>query len=132
MIIVLDASAAVKLVLSNESDKPDGLRFASADWVIAPYLYIPEVTNAFWKYHKHGNMLLEICESYIERAMSIPDDYFSEEELYKEAFALACTIKKPIYDMFYLVLARRHNAHLLTEDKELKHIATKQSIRLFE
>jgi predicted nucleic acid-binding protein len=130
MIIVLDASAAVKSVLETDELNPERMRIANADWVIAPYLYIPEVTNAFWKYHKCAGMPAENCETYIERALAIPDDYFSEEELYKEAFQLACVSGKPVYDMFYLVLARRNNAHLLSEDKALKQIAAKQSVRL--
>ena len=132
MIIVLDASAAVNIVVRASKEQALSDRISNADWVIAPHLFISEVTNTFWKYHSFGAMDVESCEKAIDHAIALPDDYFSEEELYKEAFQLACINKKPVYDMFYIVLARRNNAHLLTEDKTLKHIAAKQSIRLFE
>lgn len=41
---------------------------------------------------------------------------------------LSCTLHHPIYDMFYLVLARRNNGRLLTLDKQLINAATKYSI----
>jgi predicted nucleic acid-binding protein len=35
---------------------------SEAEWVEAPDLFIAEVANTCWKYHKHGNMSLENCE----------------------------------------------------------------------
>lgn len=62
--------------------------------------------------------------------MAIPDDYIHEKGMYKEAFAIECQTGMPVCDMFFLTLARRHNAYLLTLDKKLKDTSVKHSIRM--
>ena len=130
MIIVLDTSAAIEIVLQREHSDVIGRNVADADCVIAPTLYISEISNVFWKYYLFKDMPLEICEQAIESAMALPDKFINEKELYKEAFALGCLTHKPIYDMFFLVLARRNNGYLITMDNSLKEVAIKNSIRL--
>ena len=130
MIIVLDTSAAVEMVLQRDHAIAFGENVAQADWIISPTLFISEVTNVFWKYYLFKDMPLELCEQAIDSAVSLPDEFFNEKDLYKEAFALGCLSQKPIYDMFFLVLARRSNGYLMTMDISLKEVAKKNSIRL--
>lgn len=130
MIVILDTSAAVDMVLNNKKFLNFHKHISNAEWVIAPTLYISEVTNVFWKYYRFGSLSMEECEEAIENAIELPDDFIMEEELYKEAFAMACLTKKSAYDMFFLVLARRNNGLLLTTDNTLKRIAEKHSIRV--
>ena len=130
MIIILDTSAAVEIVLQREHAIYFGEKVAEADWIITPSLFIPEVTNVFWKYYLFNDMPLEQCEQAIENAVAIPDEYISEKELYKEAFTLGCFTQKPTYDMYFVVLARRNNGYLMTMDASLKKVAKKNSIRL--
>ena len=47
MIIILDASAGVEIVLKGKHALALGGYVAEADWVVAPTLYIPEITNVF-------------------------------------------------------------------------------------
>jgi len=130
MIIVLDTSAAVEMVLLRDHAIAFGENVAQADWIISPILFISEVTNVFRKYYVFKDMPLELCEQAIDSAVSLPDEFFNEKDLYKEAFALGCLSQKPIYDMYFLVLARRNNGYLMTMDTSLKEIAKKNSIRL--
>jgi len=65
-------------------------------------------------------MSMEQCEAAMDRAISIPDEYCDEIEMVQEAFALGCLMSRPVYDMFFLVLARRNNGSLLTMDARLK------------
>lgn len=51
MIIVLDTSAAVEIVLQRQRAIFLGKNVVQADWIIAPTLFISEVTNVFWKYY---------------------------------------------------------------------------------
>ena len=51
MIVVLDASAAIKIILNHTSAKGFSDVLKKSDWVIAPDIFVSEVTNAFWKYH---------------------------------------------------------------------------------
>ena len=130
MIIVLDTSAAVEMVLQRDHAIAFGENVAQADWIISPTLFISEVTNVFWKYYVFKDMPLKLCEQAIDSAVSLPDEFFNEKDLYKEAFALGCLSQKPIYDMLFLVLARRSNGYLMTMDISLKEVAKKNSIRL--
>ena len=130
MIIVIDTSSAAEIVMQRTHAEPHARYIEDAEWVIAPVLYIAEIANVFWKYHVIDDMPLQICETNTDNAVAIPDDYIHESELYKEAFALGCQTRMPVYDMFFLALARRQNAYLLTLDKKLKRTAVKLSIRV--
>ena len=125
MIIVLDTSAAVELVLQKKRASNLAEHLADADMVMAPDLYCSEITNVFWKYYQFENMTMEQCEASLEKAMLLPDEFVSGKELYMEAYTMACLTKGTAYDMFFLVLARLHNAGLMTIDKKLKGYAAK-------
>jgi predicted nucleic acid-binding protein len=130
LIIILDASAAIEIVLQRNPSNPFENYLTESEWIIVPGLFIAEVSNVFWKYYKFGNLPLEQCEKAIEYALDLPDEYCDDRTLYREAFSLGCKVSKPVYDMFYLVLARRYNGYLLTLDKTLANEAKKQSVRV--
>lgn len=129
MIIILDTSAAIEIVMQRDSAKSFEKYLTESDWITAPGLFIAEVSNVFWKNNKFGNLSLEQCEKAIEYAVDIPDEYCDDRTLYREAFSLGCKVNKPIYDMFYLVLARRNNGYLLTLDKSLAIEAKNHSVK---
>jgi predicted nucleic acid-binding protein len=130
MMVVLDTSAAVDLVLyPNERDETVQL-LSDAEWVLAPTLFVSEVANVFWKYHAFSNLMQEQAERGMKAALELPDSLADDRELYTEAFAMACRTGHPVYDMLYLVLARRNNALLLTRDWALKKLAAKHDVRV--
>ncbi len=130
MIAVLDASVAIEIVLQRQKAEKFLRSVAEADWVITPNLFIAEVTNVFWKYQKFTDLPFLICEKGIEQAISLPDNFIAEQDLYREAFKLACNLNHSVYDMLYLVVARRNNATLLTLDKKLLQTAGKCSVEV--
>ena len=132
MIVVLDASAAIEIVMGRKSGSKLSKYILEADWVIAPTLFISEVTNTVWKYQKLADFPYRLCEKALDQALALPDDFVNELDLYREAFKLSCTLNHPVYDMFYLVIARRNNGKLLTLDKQLINAATKYSIEIAE
>jgi predicted nucleic acid-binding protein len=130
MTVVLDTSAAVETVLGRLQANEITDILAIADWVIAPDVFIPEVTNVFWKYHTFEDLPVDECEDWLDKTLALVDDTISSQTLYQEAFSLACNLGQPVYDVLYLILARRYNAQLLTIDKKLRNIALKQSIKV--
>lgn len=130
MRVVLDASAAIEVVL----DRAHGPRFGGileqADEVLAPDLLIPEITNTIWKYHQYEHLNLDICERALEFAIGLTDVLVPSNELYREAFLLARAARRPVYDMFYLALARREDAAFLTLDTVLRKEAERQAVRV--
>ena len=130
MNLVLDASAAVRIAMGQ----PDAAHLArlvqAAGSVRAPELFVAEVTNTFWKISRHGGVSQERCASGLALACSLPDELDAMSELRGEVFELACRTGKPAYDLFYLVLARRHAATLLTLDRGLLKLANAHGVRV--
>jgi predicted nucleic acid-binding protein len=60
----------------------------------------------------------------------IPDRLIPSISLHREAFLLAEVLRKPAYNMFYVALARREDAALLTLDAGLKTLAAGQGVRV--
>jgi len=129
MITILDASGAIGVVLGLPEGNLIAEQLNSSNRVIAPELYISEVTNVFWKYHQFENLPIELSEAGIDQAIALIDEFVGPQELYKEAFSLACSAKHSVYDMLYLSLARRNNGLLLTTDNVLKAIAKNYLVR---
>jgi predicted nucleic acid-binding protein len=132
MITILDASAAVAIAMNL----PESIKFQpnidTSDMVIAPDLFVAEVSNAIWKYVRAGILDSDQGSNALERAVTLVDTFEPGQMLYKEAFALSVDHMHPVYDALYLVLARRHNGVLATLDKRLAELASKLHIRLVQ
>jgi len=130
MTAVLDTSAAVEIVLQRGKAGILSEAVADADRVLTPTLFVAEITNVFWKYYRLGELPQEVCEEGLQQAMLLPDEFVRDEELFQEAFALGCQMKRPVYDMFFIILTRRTNGHLLTMDRSLKNLAGKLGLQV--
>lgn len=130
MIVVLDASAAVEIVLGRAPVPGMAGMVGDAESVCAPHLYVAEVTHAFWKYHRFQGLPREACEKAVGRALELPDRYWDDRDLQAEALAMACAGRRPVYNMLYLVLARRQGAVLLTADRALRDFARRHDVRV--
>lgn len=130
MKVVLDASAALEVVLGRSQAERLAAILEEADVVLAPELFVPEVVNAIWKYHQFERLSLDNCDRAIEAALALVDAIVSSKETYGEAFLLARMAHRPVYDMFYLALARREDAVFLTLDKAVRKEAEHQGVRV--
>lgn len=130
MRIILDASAAIEVVLDGPKAAEVARSLNEADEVIAPDLFVSEVTNTIWKYYQLKNLNITACDRALERGIGLVESLVPCKELYREAFLLARTAGGPAYDMFYLALARREDAAILTLDAALKKEAERQGIRI--
>lgn len=131
MTIVLDVSAAIQIILKKEKMEFFNNVFKNASWVIAPELYISEITNVLWKYNKAKILTHEECLSYIEDGIALIDDFFNEKDMWKEVLGESIKNCHSAYDMFYAVLARRNDSGLVSNDKELIKVAKKMKIENF-
>jgi predicted nucleic acid-binding protein len=93
----------------------------------APSLILAEAANAFWKYVRAGSMTevngTAACE-HLARAVSL----VPLAELGGVAFNAAVRFDHPVYDCFYLALAQREQAKLLTADTRLATLAAKAGV----
>ena len=130
MTAVLDVSAAIEILLQKEKKELFNATYEKASWVIAPDLYIAEISNVLWKYYKSGLISHMECIQYVEDGIELIDDYFPSRELWKEALGEGIKNTHSIYDMYYAVLARRNDAVLITNDSKLSLICNKLNIEV--
>ena len=128
MIVVVDASAAVEIALAKPSANRFREELLDAALTLAPDTYASEITNVFWKYRAYSGLPEQACLKGIEFCLGIVDEYIPSVQLWREAFFEASKAKHPVYDMLYLIVARRHNARLLTKDGKLAELASRSGI----
>ena len=131
MKVVLDANCAIEIALNKKESERLKVLLDESDQVFAPDLLVPEFVNTLWKYHQFEQLSVELCDQALTRMLDLVDTLVPSRELYREAFALSRAQKtRAAYDMFYLALALRENATLLTLDTTLKKEARRAGVRL--
>lgn len=122
MTVVLDTCAAYEIIFHGHNyEKYYDILF-KADKVIAPSMFDAEVSNVMWKYAKAGFVNEENAKLSITLALQLVDTFTPTSELTYEALHEAIRLNHSVYDMYYMILARRNGATLLTVDEKLKHI----------
>jgi len=116
---VLDASAAVNVVLRTERAPLLIERLERSALVIAPTLFHGEVANMLWKYVRAGVLDRDTALTRYEEATGLVDSFEPDEHLTTEALSTAVLHGHPVYDLLYVVLARRYGCKVLTEDRKL-------------
>jgi|SRR6516164_2297490 predicted nucleic acid-binding protein len=130
MTVVVDVSAAIEMLLKKEKKDLFDATYRSASWVIAPDLYVSELSNALWKYHKASILSHEECVQHVEDGIALVDDLFEGKELWKEALSESIKNSHPVYDMYYLILARRNDATVITNDRKLADLCRSAKIEV--
>jgi predicted nucleic acid-binding protein len=130
LILVLDTSGAAEFILNKPQKKNVESYLLNADLVIAPDIFICEITNVFWKYHHFESLPKKICEELIQKSLQLIDEFESSSILYREAYQFACEKKLSVYDALYIVLSRRNNGMLISMDKQLNDIARIERIKI--
>ena len=130
MIIVLDISAAIEIIFQRGKIDIFKSVYNQGSWIIAPDLFIAEMTNVLWKYYKAGVINHQDCIQYVQDGIDMIDDFIDANELWKESLAEGIKNNHSIYDMYYAVLARRNDATLITNDEALARICEKLSIEV--
>jgi predicted nucleic acid-binding protein len=125
MSLIVDASVAVKwFSQETDSEKSEAL-LSSVQPLIAPNLVVAEIGNALWK--KVSKRLLQ-REQAIKAMVDAPgffDQLVSLEELAPRAIEMAIELRHPAYDCFYLALAERERAPIISADDKLMTVARK-------
>ena len=122
---VIDASAALNLVMRSTSSPGFMNTLEKSRVVLAPALFHAEVANALWKYLQAGIIDKSTAVTRLTEARDLVDVFESDEALCTEALSLAALHDHPVYDALYVVVALRHGAKLMTADKRLARLAAK-------
>ncbi len=119
MRIVLDASAAANIILRTELAPTLIEKLKQSPLVIAPTLFHSEIANTLWKYVRFGDLDKETALTRYTEAIGLIDIFEADEQLAAEALSTAIRHNHSVYDMLYVILARRHSCTVLTVDKKL-------------
>ncbi len=120
---VLDASAAVRVILGDPAAAAVAEQIREAALVMAPELMLTEVANTLWKLHRAGHLADLDPQQLLAEARDLVDRVEPDRHLQTEALALACHHDHPVYDCLYLALARREAATLISLDRRLQQLA---------
>jgi predicted nucleic acid-binding protein len=132
MRLVLDASAAIRVLMRAESASQLLDHISAVAVVAAPSRYGSEVANALWKYVKAGSLELETALERYEEVIALIDDFTADQDLATEALAESVRYQHPVYDLMYAVLARRKACALLTMDSRLMGLLAQMGIRAIQ
>lgn len=128
MTLVVDASVVVKWVFAEDgSDCANALR--DEPGLIAPSLLASEVGNALWKAVRRGDIARDDAVAALRSVLGPFDELVPTEALHTRALELASDLRHPIYDCFYLALAEREAAALVTADTRLLAAAAKAKVK---
>jgi|SRR5438132_2830996 len=117
---VLDASVAVKWVLP-EPDTDKALRLRDAyrqgqDELIAPDWILAEVANILGKAAARKTITIVEAKQYYQDVSKDAPVLFPTVPLLDDAFDLALTYRRAVYDCLYLALALQEKCQLVTAD----------------
>jgi predicted nucleic acid-binding protein len=125
--LVVDASVAAKWVLEEDgSDRANALRAEGG--LIAPSLVAAEIGNTLWKAVHRGLVSRADALVAVEAALLPFDALMANEELLARALEMAMDLSHPIYDCFYLALAERERAPIISADAKLLSAAKKKGV----
>ena len=115
---VIDASAAVALIVKSPRTQTVRDIFSSTTELAAPDILIAETINAIWSHRRTFAFTAEAVGEFLER-LSANIAIVSSSTLVREAYAIAMELNHPAYDAFYLALAKRDAAQIVTFDERL-------------
>ena len=123
MRIVLDASAAANIILRTDLAPALIEKLGQGRLVIAPSLFHSEIANTLWKYVRCGDLSKDTALARYAEAVGLVDAFEADEAIATEALSAAIRYNYPVYDLLYVILARRHGCRVLTVDKRLITLA---------
>jgi predicted nucleic acid-binding protein len=118
MTLVVDASVAALWVLDQEGSARANAVCAENN-LIAPSLIAAEIGSALWKAVRRGDTTRVDALIALDAALLPIDNLIPMEELRGRALEFAIELQHPIYDCFYLALAERERAPLISADRRL-------------
>jgi predicted nucleic acid-binding protein len=130
MSVILDANAAIEVVLSGPKSEKFNAILNGSDEVISSSFFMIETANVLRKYYHAKQLNLEEARVSLNRAINLVNTFVPIETDYLEAMNEAIRLQYSAYDMLYLILARRYNATLLTLDGPLNQIAQKERVEI--
>jgi len=132
MRLVLDASAAIHTVTKSPFEDLLRNNINQSNAVIAPDLYYAEVSSGLLKYVKADLLDIKHARERLAEASGLITKFHTVKELRYEALLEANRLNHSVYDIYYLILAKRYGAYLVSLDKRLLALARQENLRYIQ
>lgn len=121
--VVVDSSVAIKwFVPQPYSDRAQRILDeyqAGKVILLAPDLINAEVGNIVWKIHNFQGLAIADAKAILDAFQLLPFQLTPTADLLNDAFGLAATHKRTVYDSLYVALSEREHCPFVTTDKKL-------------
>jgi len=116
-VIVVDANVAIKWMIKQPLRERALAILSRRDTLVAPAMFVAEVTTAIWQYVRAGQINAEQAHQGLPLTVGQITLFERDAELAEGALAVGLELGYAAYDCFYLVSAMRRNAPFVTADK---------------
>lgn len=116
---VVDASVAAKWLVEEVGSSQARSVLSAGATLLAPELIVAEISNVAWKKVGRDEISSEHALAMIRLLPRLLDSLATLAPLAEAAFTIARDLDHPAYDGFYLALAEREGALLVSDDKRL-------------
>lgn len=116
MKLTIDTSVALKLIIDEPGTEAALALVESNATLIAPDLIHAEISNALWSNVISKRISREDALSLVGQWQPLLDEFHPASELAADALRLAFEIDHAVYDCYFLALAKREDAMLVTAD----------------
>lgn len=117
MILVVDASIAVKWAFKEEYSEIAEKLLYSGIKLVAPDLLLMEVSNTIWKKCRRNEIISSEIERILQSITSVFDEIRPSGSLFPRPLILSTLIDQPVYDCVYLSMAELYQIKVLTADQ---------------
>ncbi len=125
--LIVDASIAVKWVIEQKNSEQAEALLSSGESLVAPSLVLAETGNALWKYVIHKQIDRRQANHFQNIITQGLNQLVPMQQLHLDALQLAAELKHPVYDCFYLALAKQQRAPFITADERLFQLGTQET-----
>jgi predicted nucleic acid-binding protein len=118
-VIVIDANIAIKWVVDQaHSDRAREI-VARGIHLVVPNVFVAEVANAIWGYVRNRGITSPQAQAALGTILQQISLIDQDADLAGEALSIGSELNYSPYDFFYVVLAMRRNAPMVTADQRL-------------
>lgn len=128
MTLVVDASVAVKWFFEERGHEQARALLSEDNPLIAPSIILAEIANAAWKRFRRREIDRSDADAVVTLMIGPFSDIAPIEVIAAAAARLSLDLDHPIYDCFYIALALRERAPLVTADRKVWTIARRRDI----
>jgi predicted nucleic acid-binding protein len=116
-VIVVDANVAIKWTIDQPLRAQARSLVSCRDVLVAPAMFVGEVTSAIWQYVRAGQISEEQGQQGLSLIVAQIAVFEDDADLAANALAIGLELKCAPYDCFYLVSALRRSTSLVTADR---------------